>query len=622
MARRIIAGMARFLAPLLLLISSESFADGIKVAVEPGKNPWTHLRVNNDPKTFQFAIVTDRTGGHREGVFESAMPRLNLLQPEFVMSVGDLIEGYTEDLPEIHRQWDEFDGFVRQLSMPFFYVPGNHDVTNPVMAKVWNERLGRDHYWFTYRDVLFIALNTEGRKGGGFDDPQVEMVKAALAANRSARWTLLFFHKPVWTSKTTTGLERIETLLQGRKYSIFAGHNHDYTAYERHDMRYITLATTGAISDMRGIPHGEFDHVVWVTMTDQGPIVANLLLSGILPWDVATETSREAVGAMGMAAPRQATGLGAPAARAGRVPFRLRSTNDSDRPVTVKVEFDPPAGYVVVPPVREVAVPPNEVGFLDFEYARVAAPLAGGEVPPALPFAWTTSIPDKAGTAVALTGESAVRAEPPLPVTVRAKPPRIDGALDDWGALPIPCDRTVEPEIVNGLWTGPADLSARIAVAQDAKFLYVAVDTTDDQREWSKWTDPWSQDGLMVTVDARPEGDRDAVVKERKAVTLFLSPGDTATTMTLYDKDHWPKGVDAACRATKTGHVTEVAIPHAILNTFGQKDWKTVRINVCLYDFDGTSIATGLSGYGSYFWWRPDWDGARNFPGSGTFRRR
>lgn len=29
------------------------------------KNPWTHLGLKNRPENFQFAIVTDRTGGHR-----------------------------------------------------------------------------------------------------------------------------------------------------------------------------------------------------------------------------------------------------------------------------------------------------------------------------------------------------------------------------------------------------------------------------------------------------------------------------------------------------------------------------------------------------------------------------
>ena len=58
-------------------------------------NPWSSLDLNNDPNNFQFAIVTDRTGGHRAGVFPDAIRKLNLLQPEFVISVGDLIEGGT-----------------------------------------------------------------------------------------------------------------------------------------------------------------------------------------------------------------------------------------------------------------------------------------------------------------------------------------------------------------------------------------------------------------------------------------------------------------------------------------------------------------------------------------------
>ena len=75
-------------------------------------NPWTHLNWNDDPALFQFAIVADRTGGHRPGVFTEAIGKLNLLQPEFVMSVGDLIEGYSEDLPLLQNQWTEFEGFV------------------------------------------------------------------------------------------------------------------------------------------------------------------------------------------------------------------------------------------------------------------------------------------------------------------------------------------------------------------------------------------------------------------------------------------------------------------------------------------------------------------------------
>ena len=59
------------------------------------------------------------------------------MRPEFVVSVGDLIEGYTDDPAVLDREWDEFEGFVGRLQMPFFYVPGNHDMSNAVMAEEW-----------------------------------------------------------------------------------------------------------------------------------------------------------------------------------------------------------------------------------------------------------------------------------------------------------------------------------------------------------------------------------------------------------------------------------------------------------------------------------------------------
>src|SRR6478735_7437856 len=63
----------------------------------PAPSPVTAKPVNNAPGTFRFAILPDRTGGNRPGVFEAALAKLNLMQPEFVISTGDLIDGYTLD---------------------------------------------------------------------------------------------------------------------------------------------------------------------------------------------------------------------------------------------------------------------------------------------------------------------------------------------------------------------------------------------------------------------------------------------------------------------------------------------------------------------------------------------
>jgi hypothetical protein len=144
---------------------SQSVTNGALQVYPEARNPWTHLKVNADPDEFQFAIVSDRTGSHREKVFSRAVEQLNLMQPEFVLSVGDLIEGYSTDREKVLAQWKEFQTFTSKLQMPFFYVPGNHDVTNPDQEGIWQEKFGRRYYHFGYKGVLFLVLNSDDPPG-------------------------------------------------------------------------------------------------------------------------------------------------------------------------------------------------------------------------------------------------------------------------------------------------------------------------------------------------------------------------------------------------------------------------------------------------------------------------
>ena len=85
----------------------------------------------------------------------------------------------------------------------------------------------------------------------------------------------------------------MEALIKDRKHTVFAGHLHDYTQYERNNSRYYQLATTGEGSQLRGPSHGQFDQIVWLTMTESGPRIANLALDGIYDDEVRTEAMAE-----------------------------------------------------------------------------------------------------------------------------------------------------------------------------------------------------------------------------------------------------------------------------------------------------------------------------------------
>ena len=292
--------------------------------------PWTKLQVDG-PETFHFAVVTDRHGRPRDGVFQHAMTRLNLLRPAFVVTVGDLIGGYTRSRVELNPQWDALQKIVGELDMPFFYVAGNHDYTNVTMAEIWEEQFGATYYHFLYQDTLFIVMNSEffdltqspwwkDRRPFPFakqQAAQLRYVQDVLKSHPQVRWTFLFLHQPFWRhpwakpaskkSAPTTGpwpkheyipedWPKVESMMADRNYTIFAGHHHTYdysatsTAHLTHEK--IALATTGGGSRLRGLAYGEFDHVAWVTMTKDGPVIANILLDGVVDKALKTEKQR------------------------------------------------------------------------------------------------------------------------------------------------------------------------------------------------------------------------------------------------------------------------------------------------------------------------------------------
>src|SRR5437879_4764993 len=190
------------------------------------RNPWTHLRLNNAAENFHFVVVSDRTGGNRGRIFSQAMEQINLLQPTFVVSVGDLIQGYSKDPASLAKQWKELQGYTSKLQMPFFYVPGNHDIANPVETDVWKERFGRRYYHFLYKDVLFLAVcsddPSEDKENGKLTKEQVEYFQKVLNDNPNARWTFVLVHKPMWTHSNLdkNGWLDLEKTLAGRNYTV------------------------------------------------------------------------------------------------------------------------------------------------------------------------------------------------------------------------------------------------------------------------------------------------------------------------------------------------------------------------------------------------------------------
>ena len=318
-------GTVALAALLALSVDGSSLAGefGYDAEALPGAKPWTSQEFNHDSEKFQFVIIGDRTGGHNaEGTFEIAVGQLNLLQPEFGINVGDLIEGYSDDPAELNAEWDEVDALVANLEFPFFRTPGNHDIANITAQQVWRDRYGATRYSFVYGDTLFLVLDSEDppreappgmkekielynrlqvedperaqamlaefmsdeavvaglAKPIEFDAEQIAFIEDALAKYHDVRWTFLFLHEPSWENPSDS-FKAIQGLLKARKHTFFAGHLHyyDYDLIDGHE--YITMGPAGASFHHDG--PGNVDHVTWVTMTDDGPQIANIALKGV-----------------------------------------------------------------------------------------------------------------------------------------------------------------------------------------------------------------------------------------------------------------------------------------------------------------------------------------------------
>lgn len=296
--------------------------------------PWTGLdRWPQRPQEFSFVLLSDRTGLPKPGVFERAIEATNLLRPDFAIQIGDSIEGYITRQQQLDAEWAEFDHMTAPLQVPLFRLPGNHDISNRTMEADWRRRFGALHYHFRFRDVLFLVLNTqdppqrasdfagvdqpardeeperdldlgklqrehdadprafalrieramdsEARQPAHLSSEQAEWAAGVVRQNADVRWTVILMHIPAWQGGLHPALVKIRAALAGRPYTAFGGHLHNYQRRVIDGQDHIRLGPTGGCW-VTTREDGNFDHLTWVTMTAQGPRIANLVLDGIL----------------------------------------------------------------------------------------------------------------------------------------------------------------------------------------------------------------------------------------------------------------------------------------------------------------------------------------------------
>jgi hypothetical protein len=259
-----------------LIVLSGLTAGAVEPHVHTSRASSKILPLPKEDDVFHFIVFGDRTGGPAAGikVLAQAVEDANLLDPDLVMTVGDLVNGYNQT-SEWMRQMEEFQFTMSKLKMPWFPVAGNHDIywrrkdawnteTKPAREHEENyeKHFGPLWYWFEHKNTGFLVLfSDEGHPDGrerNFGDrqqqqisrTQLDWIAAELAKMKRLQHVFVFLHHPFWWGERYPGSnwDEVHKLLvaNGNVRAVLAGHIHQMR-YDgvRDGIGYYALATTG-----------------------------------------------------------------------------------------------------------------------------------------------------------------------------------------------------------------------------------------------------------------------------------------------------------------------------------------------------------------------------------------
>ncbi|MFI4883437.1 MAG: LamG-like jellyroll fold domain-containing protein, partial [Phycisphaerales bacterium JB064] len=323
------------------------------------------LPLPGETDAFVFAVFGDRTGGPDLGinVLADAVRDVNLIEPDLVLTVGDLIDGYNQS-----AQWmtemTEYKTVMNQLLCPWFPVAGNHDIYWRGEGKPEGEHeaeyemhFGPLWYSFTHKDCNFIVLySDEGNQETGeksihkpesqeMTEEQKKFLAEALERGKGMTHQFLFLHHPRWLGNNygSDWNDNVHPMLveAGNVRAVFAGHihrmRHDFGPQGDDGIEYVTLATVGG-GQSHEVPQAGWLHQYHLVTVRPEQIALTAYPVG------AAMNVREITGAMADALARQArrgatvdgvVAFGQTGAARGEVVLSVENT--TDRPLDLSV---------------------------------------------------------------------------------------------------------------------------------------------------------------------------------------------------------------------------------------------------------------------------------------------
>jgi predicted phosphodiesterase len=226
---------------------------------------------SSEPNNFRFSILGDRTGDAEPQVYERVWQDIGLLHPDFVINVGDTIQGGND--PTAEAEWRALRPLWDRYKLPQFFTPGNHDIWSAISRKIYEKETGRPaFYGFNYQDAHFTVLDnsqTEDLTG-----QQMEFLHRDLEQNKERDPKFVLFHKPFWLLPVMfqSGQFPFHQLVKlYRVRYVVSGHGHQFVRAVQDGIVYIEAGSSGGKLKGQGFARGWFFGQIFTSV--KGPKV-------------------------------------------------------------------------------------------------------------------------------------------------------------------------------------------------------------------------------------------------------------------------------------------------------------------------------------------------------------
>jgi hypothetical protein len=348
---------------ILLLTTAAALAQQPGIQTSRSTEQTKKLPLPKSDDAFHFIVFGDRTGGPDAGleVLAQAVEDTNLLDPDLVMTVGDLINGYS-NTADWMKMAGAYHDVMKHLRMPWYPVAGNHDIYWRGPGRPpgehegsYEQQFGPLWYWFEHKKSAFIVLYSDEGDGTNaardFTSPSQQRISAAqkawltetLQKAKSLQHAFVFLHHPRWVQSTYPGAQwnEVHELLKspGNVRAVFAGHVHRMRYDGKRDgIEYITLATTGGSMPGHYPEAGYMHHMNLVSVRKDGVSVTTVPVGAVFdPKSYTPDFIAEVEGLRGLplGLTRAPIGIDEHGHGAGLVEFKITNPAKGDLEITV-----------------------------------------------------------------------------------------------------------------------------------------------------------------------------------------------------------------------------------------------------------------------------------------------